>query len=223
MLFQHDRIHGFLWIVARPSGIVLFLGGVALDYQALTGFFNRLDRSYFVDEGYKSRAGMDTALPIGFGQTISQPSLVLEMTYRLCPNKDCKVLEIGTGSGFQTALLAEFSGMVYTIERIPELADKAKEKLDALGYSNIIYKTADGTRGWKDNGPYDRIIAAAAAGKIPKELLAQLKVGGRMLMPVGTEMEQELILITKDENERVIKTSLGEVLFVEFKGRYGWN
>jgi protein-L-isoaspartate(D-aspartate) O-methyltransferase len=223
ILFRFDRIYGFVWIVARPSVIVLFLGGVAMDYQALTDFFNKLDRSFFVDDVYKRQACMDTALPIGFGQTISQPSLVLEMTYRLSPDKDSKVLEIGTGSGFQTALLAEFSGMVYTIERIPELADKAKEKLGALGYSNITYRTGDGTRGWRDNGPYDRIIAAAAAGKIPKELISQLKAGGRMLMPVGSEMKQELMLITKDEDERVHKTSLGEVLFVEFKGRYGWN
>lgn len=194
-----------------------------MEYEALIEFFNKLDRSHFVDEAYKNYAHFDHALPIGFEQTISQPSLVLEMTHRLSPEKNSKVLEIGTGSGFQTALLAEFSGMVYTIERIPELADKAREKLDALGYTNIVYKMGDGTRGWKENGPYDRIIAAAAAAKVPKELISQLRAGGRMIMPVGTKMEQKLILITKDEEGRVYKTTLGDVLFVEFKGKYGWS
>ena len=156
-----------------------------MDFSALSEFYSKLDRAFFMENEYKSLACLDQALPIGYGQTISQPSLVLEMTRQLDPGKDSKVLEIGTGSGYQTALLAEFSGMVYTIERIPELAEKAKAKLAALGYDNIVYKTGDGSEGWKEKGPFDRIIATAAAGKMPIAIIEQLAPNGRMIIPAG--------------------------------------
>jgi len=194
-----------------------------MDYKALLDFFNKLDRAYFIDNENKEWAHLNQALPIGYEQTISQPSLVLEMTCRLAPEKSSKVLEIGTGSGYQTALLAEFSEMVYTIERIPELAKKAKKKLKTLGYSNIIYKTGDGSEGWQENGPYDRIISTAAAGNIPQELIFQLKPEGRMVIPVGPQSLQELLLITKDLNGQVHTVPLEKVIFVELKGKYGWK
>jgi protein-L-isoaspartate(D-aspartate) O-methyltransferase len=194
-----------------------------MDFNALLEFYNKLDRALFIDNEYKELACLDNALPIGHGQTISQPSLVLEMTYQLAPEKDSKVLEIGTGSGYQTALLAQFSGTAYTIERIPELAEKAKEKLDALGYSNIVYKIEDGSAGWLEYAPFDRIITTAAAGKMPQELIDQLKAGGRMIAPVGPQGTQDLLLITKDINGVVQNKSLGKVAFVEMKGKYGWD
>lgn len=194
-----------------------------MDYKALLDFFNKLDRAYFIDNENKEWAYLNQALPIGYEQTISQPSLVLEMTYQLAPKKNSKVLEIGTGSGYQTALLAEFSGTVYTIERIPELTKKAGEKLEALGYSNIIYKIGDGSEGWQENAPFDRIISTAAAVKVPPELITQLKPEGRMLIPVGPQGLQELLLITKDKNGQIHTAPLEKVLFVELKGKYGWK
>ena len=193
-----------------------------MDYRELVKFYQNLDRAYFIDNENKKRAYLDQPLPIGFDQTISQPSLVLEMTRQLNPDKDSRVLEIGTGSGYQTVLLAEFSEAVYTIERIPELSEKAKTRLDVLGYSNIFYKIGDGSQGWVENAPYDRIIVTASAGSIPTELVEQLKPGGRMIIPVGHQGLQELLLITKEPGEQVKTISLGTVVFVELKGKYGW-
>jgi len=194
-----------------------------VDYLELKVFFQQLDRAFFIDNKNKEYASLDTPLPIGYEQTISQPSLVLEMTYLLAPNKECKVLEIGTGSGYQTALLAEFSGQVYTVERIKELAENAREKLTQLGYSNIAYKIGDGSQGWTENAPYDRIIVTAAAQEIPPELIKQLKPGGKMVIPVGPRGMQELLLITKNQSGEINRENVGEVRFVEMKGKYGWS
>ena len=193
-----------------------------MDHKQLTVFFNKLDRAYFIDNENKAYAYLDQALPIGYGQTISQPSLVLEMTYRLDPDKSCKVLEVGTGSGYQTAILAEFAGEVCTIELIPELAAAAREKLEALGYKNICYKIGDGSRGWAEKAPFDRIIATAAAGRIPTELFEQLKPGGKMIIPVGPMGVQDLMMVTKDDNGIMHTMTIEQVMFVEFKGEYGW-
>lgn len=189
----------------------------------LSKFYHRLDRSFFLDEEYKRCAGIDGPLPIGYEQTISQPSLVLEMTRMLELDKSCKVLEIGTGSGYQTALLAEFAGSVYTVERIDALSQKARKRLDDLGYTNIRFKVGDGSLGWQENEPYDRIIVTAAAGKIPRELIEQLKEGGKMIAPVGLKGWQDLTLITKESDGKIHIKSLGPVTFVELKGTYGWS
>ena len=194
-----------------------------MDKQALIDFFRSLDRSFFIDGEYKEYADQDRPLPIGFGQTISQPSLVLQMTWLLDLNPDSKVLEIGTGSGFQTALLAQFSGAVYTIERIPELAAPAREKLEQLGYKNIFYKIDDGSAGWIEHAPYDRIIVTAAAEKLPMDLIEQLASGGRMLIPLGSAGFQELTLITRDQQGQIHTSEVGGVTFVEMKGKYGWT
>ena len=195
---------------------------VKMDYAELVGFYNNLDRSYFIDNDMKGFASIDSPLPIGYGQTISQPSLVLQMTRLLNPDKSCKVLEIGTGSGYQTALLAEFSREVYTVERIKELAEKAKERLAGLGYTNVFLKIGDGSKGWPESAPYDRIMVTAAAGSIPTDLLDQLANGGRMIIPIGPESLQELQLISKDDGEIIIQP-VGLVRFVEMKGKYGWS
>lgn len=190
-----------------------------MDMQELEKFFRSLDRSFFLEGEMKKYAYLDEPLPIGFGQTISQPSLVLKMTKLLAPEKDSKVLEIGTGSGFQTAILAKMSAKVFTVEKIDELMEKAKKRLKALGFSNIYFKVGDGSKGWREYAPYDRIMVTAAARVLPDELVEQLANGGRMVIPIGPPLQlQELKLITKtDDGDIQIKTA-GWVKFVELKG-----
>lgn len=192
-------------------------------FKELEAYFNSLDRSFFVDNDMKRYASLDEPLPIGFGQTISQPSLVLEMTYLLAPEKDSRVLEIGTGSGFQTAILAKMSAEVYTVERIEKLMEKAKKRLEALNFSNICYKVGDGSKGWQEYAPYDRIMVTAAARVLPDELVNQLATGGRMVIPVGPPDLQKLQLIMKTEDGGIQVETIGMVRFVELKGQYGWT
>jgi protein-L-isoaspartate(D-aspartate) O-methyltransferase len=194
-----------------------------MDEASLTAFFRRLDRSLFVGEGVRSMSSVDSPLPIGYGQTISQPTLVLEMTRLLSPEKDSRVLEIGTGSGYQTAFLAEFSEHVFTVERFGEFTALAAERLTALGYGNVSYRTGDGSEGWPEEAPFDRIIVTAAAGKMPEALVGQLSPVGRLLVPVGEAGLQTLKLVTKDEAGSVSSRDIELVRFVELKGRYGWG
>ena len=187
--------------------------------RTIKAFFRNMDRSFFMDR-FKEMAFADEAIPIGHEQTISQPSLVLEMTLALDLEPVSKVLEIGTGSGFQTALLAEFSGQVFTVERIEELHARAKERLSELGYDNISFKLDDGSSGWEENAPYDRIMVTAAASVMPQELVDQLALGGKMVIPVGSSFSQELRLVEKDTNGKLHSTLLTEVRFVPLKGKY---
>jgi protein-L-isoaspartate(D-aspartate) O-methyltransferase len=170
----------------------------------------------------KKYANIDGPLPIGYGQTISQPSLVLEMTRFLEPEKDSKFLEIGTGSGFQTAILAKMSGEVFTVERVNALMEKAKKRLEALNFTNIHYKVGDGSMGWKEHAPYDRIMVTAAAGLLPIELVNQMAPGGRMVIPIGPSSAQELTLITKTDDGKIHTKTICPVRFVKLKGQYGW-
>ncbi|NLV84193.1 MAG: protein-L-isoaspartate(D-aspartate) O-methyltransferase [Spirochaetales bacterium] len=188
--------------------------------RALEEFFHVLDRAQFIDNKCKSFAALDTALPIGFGQTISQPSLVLYMTDALQLDTHCSVLEIGTGSGYQTAFLAQFAAKVYTIERIRELGETAKTRLDALGYRNIEYKIGDGSTGWQDYAPFDRIIVTAAPRVIPEDLIEQLAPNGYMILPVGPPGLQQLLLIHRDSEHSLHQRCLLDVAFVEMKGKY---
>ncbi len=194
-----------------------------MEYQELMDFVKQLDRGFFLDDEFRDYAGLDEPLPIGYGQTISQPSLVWEMTFLLSPEKESKVLEIGTGSGYQTALLAQFSKEVYTIERIRSLGQKARKRLEALGYTNISYLIGDGSEGWREHAPFDRIIVTAAAETVPKELLEQLNAGGTMIIPVGPPSVQELQYITKDLMGNVQNRTIEKVRFVELLGKYGWS
>ena len=194
-----------------------------MKYEEMEAFFRSLDRSLFLDDEYKVHAYVDRPLPIGFEQTISQPSLVLLMTYLLRPEKDSKVLEIGTGSGYQTCILAEFSKEVYTIERIPDLSQKAEERLNEMGYRNIHFKTGDGSLGWPEEAPFDRIMVTAAAASLPFELISQLKEEGMMLIPVGPQDFQELQLVRKKKDGTIEVETVEMVRFVEMKGKYGWN
>lgn len=183
--------------------------------EKLLQFFSSLNRSRFVDEPYKVLSSLDRPLPIGHGQTISQPSLVVYMTEQLELNKTQTVLEIGTGSGYQSAFLAEFSGELYTVERISELSKKAEERLSSLGYRNIHYRVADGNLGWPEHAPFDRIMVTAAPKNIPKPLLDQLAPEGIIIIPVGPEGWQELLKVTKDRHGSVSERKLLDVAFVE--------
>jgi len=196
---------------------------IMIESNEIYDFFKKLDRSFFINGKFKKYAHYDSALPIGHEQTISQPTLVYGMTQKLELDRNMKVLEIGTGSGYQTTFLAEFAKEVYTVERIKELSVEAQERLGKLEYTNIKFKIGDGSEGWKEYAPYDRIIVTAAAGSIPNPLLQQLAPGGRMIIPVGQKGVQELLLIEKDQNGKVRKDFLEPVMFVELKGQYGWS
>lgn len=189
----------------------------------LKAFFQQLDRGAFIPEAVRASAHWDIPLPIGFGQTISQPTLVLEMTFQLDLQPHHRVLEIGTGSGYQTAFLAEFAAEVFTIERFEALSISAQASLASLGYANIFYRVGDGSKGWKEEAPFDRIMVTAAAGKLPMILMKQLTLGGKMVIPVGPREMQEILLITRQEDDRFDIQELMAVQFVEFVGQYGWN
>ena len=171
-------------------------------------------RHLFVDEALSTRAYEDTALPIGMGQTISQPYIVARMTEALFQNnKRNKILEIGTGCGYQTAVLSSFYKKIYSVERIPELLRKTKKRLHNLNIYNVNFRLGDGWEGWSKYAPYDGIIVSAAANEVPKNLLKQLIDGGVLVIPIGEPGKQELQLIEK--NDKIFKyTSLGYVSFV---------
>ncbi len=164
----------------------------------------------------------DFPLPIGEQQTISQPFIVAEMTQALQLDKDDKVLEIGTGSGYQAAILAEITFRVYTIERIHSLLIKARRLFDKLRYHNIVTKYSDGTTGWTDESPFNAIIVTAGAPEIPEVLVDQLAMGGRMVLPVGDQYSQNLIMLYKNE-DGIHKTNLGGCRFVKLVGEHGWD
>jgi protein-L-isoaspartate(D-aspartate) O-methyltransferase len=171
-------------------------------------------RHLFVDEALASRAYEDTALPIGLGQTISQPYVVAKMTEALLEDFDGeKVLEIGTGCGYQTAVLAPLVKEIYTVERIPDLLRKTKQRLRQLDIYNVRFRLGDGWEGWRKYGPYDGIIVAAAAPELPEKLLEQLAPGGRLIMPVGPSGAQELTMVAR-RNDHYERMSLGGVSFV---------
>jgi protein-L-isoaspartate(D-aspartate) O-methyltransferase len=178
-------------------------------------------RHLFVPEKSMYRAYNDSPLPIGYGQTISQPYIVAYMTEILNLDRDSVVLEVGTGSGYQAAILSVLVKKVYTIEIIPELAESASERLQRLEYNNITVKTADGYYGWPERAPFDAIIVTAAAGHVPPPLIEQLKNGGRMIIPVGGAfMTQSLVLVIKDETENITTQNIMPVIFVPLTGEH---
>lgn len=172
----------------------------------------KVPRHLFVPEEMKDMAYRDEPLPIGYGQTISQPYIVAYMTEALKLRPEDKVLEIGTGSGYQTAILAELVRDVYTIEIIPELSERAQETLKNLGYTNIEFLIGDGSKGWPEKAPFDAILVSAAPAEVPPALVEQLQINGRLVIPVGTD-SQELVLIKKTK-KGLEKTRLIGVRFV---------
>ena len=179
-------------------------------------------RHLFVSEALMDQAYGDFPLPIGDQQTISQPYIVAEMTGALQLTDEDRVLEIGTGSGYQAAILAKIAYRVYTIERIHSLYLKTRKLFDKLYYHNIVTKYSDGTAGWSDESPFDAIIVTAGAPDIPKVLVNQLAVHGRLVIPVGDQYSQSLIKLYKDEGG-VHETNLGGCRFVKLVGEYGWR
>jgi protein-L-isoaspartate(D-aspartate) O-methyltransferase len=191
------------------------------DPRVLTAF-RKIPRHLFVSEALMDQAYGDFPLPIGEQQTISQPFIVAEMTQALELHKDDRVLEIGTGSGYQAAILAEIVFRVYTIERIYPLYVKARKLFDKLQYHNIVTKYSDGTTGWPDESPFDAIIVTAGAPDIPETLIKQLATGGRMVIPVGNQFSQDLVKVHKEKNG-IRTTSLGGCRFVKLMGEHGWR
>lgn len=182
----------------------------------------KVPRHLFVEEALRDRAYGDHPLPIGEGQTISQPFMVATMTQLLRLTGSEKVLELGTGSGYQTALLAELARRVFSVERLPGLAAKARQNLEALGYTNALVKTANGTYGWPDESPFDRILVTAGAPAVPPPLFQQLAEGGRMVIPIGDSHSQILCVAEKVEGQMRTSTDCGCV-FVKLIGKYGWE
>jgi protein-L-isoaspartate(D-aspartate) O-methyltransferase len=184
--------------------------------------FDQVPRHLFVPEAVQHRAYEDAPLPIGFGQTASQPSLQALYLQVLRPQPEDRVLEIGTGSGYQTALLAHLAGNVYSIERLRELSVRARRVLDLLRISNVALLVGDGTVGWARYAPYDVILVAAGAPAAPTALLDQLAPGGRMLIPIGDKNEQRLVLFRRTETG-IEREELASCLFVPLIGRFGWQ
>ena len=178
-------------------------------------------RHLFVEEALRDRAYLDKALPIGEKQTISQPYMVAAMTEALELTGRERVLEIGTGSGYQTAILAELAESVFSVERIASFVPLARQRLESLGRYNVLIKVGDGTIGWSEHAPYDAILVAAAAPQLPRPLLEQLSVGGRLVVPMGPEESQTLMRIRRGE-EGFHEEALGECRFVKLIGRHGW-
>lgn len=174
-------------------------------------------RHLFVPMANRATAYEDHPVPIGYGATISQPYVVAWMTELLGPRKTDRVLEIGTGSGYQAAVLAQLAGRVYTIEIVPELAKSARDVLSGLGYSNVTVRQGDGYRGWPEDAPFDKIMVTASPLDVPQALLDQLVNGGRLVAPVGRGLDQKLIVVEKDARGRIHREPVGDVVFVPLR------
>ena len=197
-----------------------YLGRNMLDKKVIDAV-GKVKRHKFVPENYRVNAYDNRPLPIGHGQTISQPYIVAAMTELLDLKESDRVLEVGTGSGYQAAVLAHIVKKVYTLEIIEPLGLEAKERLETLGYKNIEVQIGDGYYGLKDKAPFDAIIVTAAAGQIPPPLLKQLKPGGRMVIPVGSQFYvQQLVLVQKDKKEKVTVRQIIPVRFVPLTGEH---
>lgn len=213
MVFELERQQ---MIADIESGVAVTRGMTGRDHldPRVMEAMLRVPREDFVPAGMRHAAFRDGALPVGHGQTISQPYIVALMTDLLDLTDDSVVLEIGTGTGYQAAILSQLACRVYTIERIPELARAAQQRLDEIGYDNIETRCSDGYLGWPEMAPFDGILVAAAAANVPPALLKQLGPGGRMVIPIGLpHMHQELMLVTKDQHG---KTGSKKILGVAF-------
>ncbi len=189
---------------------------------AVLAAMRKVPRHLFVSEALRDQAYGDYPLPIGEQQTISQPYIVAEMTQALALFPEDRVLEIGTGSGYQAAVLAEIAFRVYTIERIYPLYTRARKLFDQLRYHNIVMRYGDGTAGWAEEAPFDAIIVTAGAPRIPRVLVDQLAMGGRLVLPVGDQYTQDLIKVYRDENG-LHQANLGGCRFVKLVGEHGWK
>jgi protein-L-isoaspartate(D-aspartate) O-methyltransferase len=218
---QADTIpYDFAW--ARDRMVQEQIVARGIQDNRVIAALRKIPRHLFVDPGIVNRSYDDSALPIGEKQTLSQPFMAAQMTASLALAGDEKVLEIGTGSGYQTAVLAELCFNVFSVERVRVLSHKARKLLDRLGYHNIALHVGDGTIGWSEHAPYDAILVAAAAPAPPKPLLDQLATGGRLVIPVGDEQGQSLLRVVRTSHG-FKKEELGECKFVKLLGKYGWS
>jgi protein-L-isoaspartate(D-aspartate) O-methyltransferase len=206
---------------AARARLADYLSGEIEDSRVLS-VMSRVPRELFVPEWEQEFAYEDRPLPIGLEQTISQPFIVALMTQSLELKGTEKVLELGTGSGYQTAILAELARQVITVERFPALAGNAAKVLESLGYKNVTVHIAAETLGWPEDAPYDAIIATAGAPSVPPELLEQLEYGGRLVIPVGSRFSQELYKITRHRKRNKIE-KLGGCRFVSLIGKGAWE
>jgi len=207
-------------IAAEVRATSLELDREALDPRVLAAL-GKVPRHAFVPPDLRGAAYFNRPLPIGYGQTISQPYIVAVMTDLLKPRPGDRVLEVGTGSGYQAAVLAELVERVYTIEIIEALGKQAAARLRSLGYDNVTVRIGDGYYGWKEHAPFDAIIVTAAAGHIPPPLIAQLKPGGRMVIPVGSRFfVQQLVVVNKDKQGNITTRQTLPVRFVPLTGRH---
>jgi len=196
------------------------LGREELDPKVL-GALGRVPRHEFVPSDYRRYAYRNRPLPIGYGQTISQPYIVAIMTDLLDLERADAVLEVGTGSGYQAAILAELVDQVYTIEVIPELGEQVRKRLTRLGYGNVVTRIGDGYYGWPEHAPFDAVIVTAASGHVPPPLIKQLRPGGRMVIPVGGPFStQQLMLLTKTANGEIRSRQVLPVAFVPLTGEH---
>ncbi|MBI2155549.1 MAG: protein-L-isoaspartate(D-aspartate) O-methyltransferase [Candidatus Rokubacteria bacterium] len=194
----------------------------AIADERVLAAMRKVPRHLFVEEALRDRAYGDHPLPIGEEQTISQPYIVALMTALLELAGTAKVLEIGTGSGYQTAVLAELARRVCSIERLPRLAERARALLEGLGYDNVWIRVGGGTLGWPDEAPFDRILVTAGGPAVPPPLFQQLAEGGRMVLPLGDEANQTLTVVDKVGGEMRTRTH-GECKFVKLVGKYAWD
>ncbi len=191
------------------------------DHRVLAAM-REVPRHIFVGKSQWEMAYDDCPLPIGFGQTISQPYMVAIMTELLRLTGDEKVLELGTGSGYQAAILAKLSRWVYTIERIPELSENARENTASCGFNNITFIVADGTKGWPNEAPYHGIVVTAGAPHVPEPLFEQLAEGGRLVIPIGDRFSQNLKVVEKVQGQRRVRHFF-DCRFVDLIGEHGWS
>ena len=197
--------------------------GHGIEDLELLQLFDRVPRHLFLPEGVLPRAYEDAPIPIGYGQTASQPSLQAYYLSILRPQPHEKVLEIGTGSGYLTALLALSADRVYSVERVRELSQRARRAIDSMGIKNVALLVGDGTIGWRKYQPFDVIVVSAASPSVPGALTDQLADGGRMLIPVGSRDSQELMLVRKTGFVVTEETVRGECTFVPLLGRFAWK
>ena len=209
--------------IARRRMVSRHIVARGVDDEAVIRVMEQVPRHLFVEEALQSQAYTDYALPIGEKQTISQPYIVAVMTAALHLQRGDRVLEVGTGSGYQAAVLAQLAGQIYSVERIATLARRARRILDSINCSNVHIRVDDGSLGWKDQAPFDAIIVTAGAPEVPQDYLTQLDVGGRLVIPVGSSERQTLKLVECSAHGQYNETDLLACRFVPLIGARGWR
>jgi protein-L-isoaspartate(D-aspartate) O-methyltransferase len=208
--------------LSREEMVLTQLERRGITDQRVLEAMRKVKRHHFVEPAFRDRAYDDSPLPLDEGQTISQPYVVARMTSLLNVQSTDKVLDIGTGSGYQTAVLAELGRKIYSIERHMTLLMKARRNLESEGYANVVLKQGDGTIGWAEFGPFDKILISAAAPTFPKTLFNQLRDGGTMVFPMG-EMRTQILMVVERQGEDALTREVGQVSFVPLIGREGWS